>query len=105
MDIICLNNQRVSYGIDEIEMMSAFILSKLGETAMFVNGGIEISDITHDVLESYINNKESECISCGEIYGCGAAGYCAPCWQNVFGCDDTEYHNTDEYYYDYDDDE
>ena len=28
------------------------------------------------------------CIACDEKYSCGSSGYCAPCWNERYGCED-----------------
>jgi hypothetical protein len=32
--------------------------------------------------------EDNECIGCDEKYSCGTSGYCAPCWNERYGCED-----------------
>ena len=41
---------------------------------------IEYPDYTVWILEG--------CIGCDEKYSCGSSGYCAPCWNDRYGCED-----------------
>ncbi len=43
---------------------------------------IEYPDYTVWILEGYT------CIACDEKYSCGSSGYCAPCWNERYGCED-----------------
>ena len=38
-------------------------------------------------IREYEDTYDDEgCIGCGEEYSCGAGGYCAPCWEDRYGC-------------------
>ena len=92
MKITFKNNTTKEYNAADSNILTPYLLENLSNLVIIENC-IRLPDHTQEDLEKildelYHKEEKEGCIGCDEEIYVGAGGYCASCWNNVFGCEE-----------------
>jgi len=94
MKITLKDNTIKEYNAADSNILTPYLLENL-KTIVIKNDCVTLPDYTQEdlekILEKLYQDEKEGCIGCDEEIFVGAGGYCASCWNDVFGCEDEVY--------------
>lgn len=90
MKITFKNNVVTVYSAEDAAVFKPYMLENMKHVCISDDSYI-LPDHFHADVEKIIDDlyyDKEGCIGCGDDRLGGAAGYCAGCWNDVFGCED-----------------
>jgi hypothetical protein len=92
MKITFKNNVVTVYSAADAAIFKPYMLANMKHICISEDVYV-LPDHFHADVEKIIDDMyydKEGCIGCGNERCGGAAGYCAPCWMDVFGCAEDE---------------
>jgi hypothetical protein len=90
MKITFKNFSAKTYNEADSAILKPYLLAHMKHTYLSNNEYIlpnHLEDDVDKIIDDLYYDKEG-CVGCGEDRYGGAAGYCAPCWNDVYGCEE-----------------